>query len=540
LLPVPQHGGSAGRRARPTGDEGVKGSEALVQTLADSRVRACFANPGTSEMHTVYALDAVPELRGVLCLDEGVATGAADGYARMAGGPAATLLHLGPGLANGWANLHNARRARSPVVNVVGDHATYHRRYDAPLESDVDALAGAVSQWVRRPSRAGDVGIDAAEAVAAALGPPAGVATLILPANVAWDDGARPAGPIPPRPSCPVAAELIEQAAKTLRCGPAVVLLLGGAALREPALRAASRIAEGTGARLLTETHLARCQRGAGRPAVPPLAYFSELAEPQLAGADFLITAGARAPVAFFAYPGRPSSLVPPGCEVLSLGEPGQDIGAALGELAERVAPGVPPRLQPPTERRDDGDPGRPLDAGSVGALVAAALPAGAVVVEESITARTSLASATAGAPPHDWLSLVGGAIGEGLPLATGAAVAAPDRQVLCLEADGSAMYTITALWTQARHDLDVTTLILNNRSYAILQIEMNRIVSGRPGPQAFSMLDLSRPELDFVALAAGMGVEGMRASTAGELARALSRALSEHGPFLIDARLAA
>jgi acetolactate synthase-1/2/3 large subunit len=290
---------------------------------------------------------------------------------------------------------------------------------------------------------------------------------------------------------------------------------------------------------VLTETHVVRLQRGAGRPAFPALAYFSELAAPQLSGATHLITVDARSPVAFFAYPGRPSSLVPQGCAVLSLGEPDQDIAAALDELADRVAAGVAPCLQPLITPACDWEPDHPLDAEIVGSLVAAALPPGAVVVEESITARSSMERATVGAPPHDWLTLVGGAIGEGLPLATGAAVAAPDRKVLCLEADGSAMYNTPALWTQARHGLDVTTVIMNNRSYAILQVEMNRIVSQRPGPRAASLLDLAPPELNFAALAEAMGVESVRASTVDELARALTRGLGQPGPFLVDARFA-
>ncbi len=518
----------------------VNGAEALMRTLAECGIRACFANPGTSEVHAVHALDSVPELEGVLCLDESVVTGAADGYARMAERPAATLLHLGPGLANGWSNLHNARRARSPIVNVVGDHATYHRRYDAPLESDLDALAAAVSRWVRRPSRPADVGPDTAAAVAAALDPPGGVATLLLPADAAWGDGAVAGAPLPLRPLGPVPAELVDEVAAALRAGPATVLLLGGPALRQPGSCAASRIAEATGVRVLTETQVVRYERGAGRPSFPALGYFSELATPQLAGATRLVTAGSRAPVAFFAYPGRPSSFVPDGCAVLPLGAADQDVVAALEELAERLAPGVPARLQPPAEPAGQVDPDRPLDVAGVAAALAAALPPGAIVVDESVTARPVLAAGTVGAAPHDWLSLVGGAIGEGLPLATGAAFGAPGRKVVSLEADGSAMYTLSALWTQARHALDVTTVILSNASYAILHVEMQRIVAEPPGPRAATLFDLSHPELDFAALARGMGVEGVRAATAGELARALQRGLAEPGPLLIDARLSA
>ncbi|MFD1120798.1 thiamine pyrophosphate-binding protein, partial [Sphaerisporangium aureirubrum] len=177
----------------------MNGAQSLIRTLADAGVDVCFANPGTSEMHFVAALDTVPEMHGVLGLFEGVVTGAADGYARVAGRPAAALLHLGPGLGNGLANLHNARRARTPVVVVVGDHATYHKKYDAPLESDIEAVAGSLNGWVRRCAATGDVGADAAAAVAAAMDAPGRVATLVLPADLSWGEGERPARPVAPK-----------------------------------------------------------------------------------------------------------------------------------------------------------------------------------------------------------------------------------------------------------------------------------------------------------------------------------------------------
>jgi acetolactate synthase I/II/III large subunit len=516
----------------------MNGAQALVRTLSDCGVRTCFANPGTSEMHTVFALDTVDDFDSVLCLDEGVVTGAADGYARMAGGPAATLLHLGPGLANGWANLHNARRSHSPLVNVVGDHATYHKRFDAPLESDIDSLARAVSRWVRRPSRPSDVGPDAADAVAAACAPPGGVATLILPADASWEEGAAPGRPVPLSPCAAVPDEVVADVVALLKGGAPVAVLLGGGALKDRGLRAASRVAEATGARVFTETHTAHLQRGVGRPAFDALGYFAEAAAEQLAGVRHLVTVGCRVPVAFFAYPGRPSSLVPEGCSAVALGELGQDMVAALEEVAARVAPDVAPRLVASNSATlPSAD--EPLTPRAVGALLGAALPEGAVVVEESITARLGLAAGTVHAPPHDWLAHVGGAIGQGLPLATGAAVACPDRKVVCLEADGSAMYTIQALWTQARRNLDVTTVIMSNRAYAILQIEMHRIVAQPPGPRAASSLELSGPDLDFASIARGMGVHGIRAATAPELAGALSDGLAASGPCLIDARLA-
>jgi acetolactate synthase-1/2/3 large subunit len=511
----------------------MNGAQALLRTLTASGVTACFANPGTSEMHFVAALDVVPELRGVLCLFEGVATGAADGFGRMTGRPAVVLLHLGPGLGNGIANLHNARRANTPVIAVVGDHATYHKRFDAPLESDIGALAGAVSSWVRRPARSADVAADAADAIAAALTPPGHVATLILPADTSWSDDAIAAPPPAVRPPSPVADQTLAGAAAALRSGEPCVLLLGGTALRRPGLEAASRIVVGGHARVLGETFPARLERGAGIPPLERLAYLAEFAAAQLAGTRHLILAGARSPVSFFAYPGRPSSPVPDGCEVHVLAEAGDDVPGALTALADLVAPNVKPAPQQPGQLGlPDGD----LTAESAAAVIGALLPEAAIVCDEANTSGLWLPAATAGAPPHDWLALTGGAIGQGLPLASGAAVACPGRSVLCLEADGSAMYTISALWTHAREQLDITTVIFSNRRYAILGMELDRVGASGGGERARSLFDLSRPDIDFTALASGMGVPASRATTASELAEQLRRAFAEPGPHLIEA----
>jgi acetolactate synthase I/II/III large subunit len=511
----------------------MNGAQALIRTLVASGVDACFANPGTSEMHFVAAMDAVPEMRGVLCLFEGTVTGAADGYGRMRGRPAAALLHLGPGLANGLANLHNARRARTPLVAVVGDHATYHKRLDAPLESDIESLARPVSAWIRRSLRAEDVASDAADAVAAASAAPGGVATLILPADVSWTEAGEPAPPLPARPPHPVPADATGPAAKALRSGEPCVIFLGGAGLRRPAVEAASRIAAATGARLLGETFPARHERGAGIPAVDRLAYFAEFAAGQLAGTAHLILAGARSPVSFFAYPGLPGSLVPDGCQVHFLAEPGEDVAGALASLADLVAASAAPALQPA------GRPGVPdgeLTAETAAAVIGALLPEDAIVCDEAATSSLFLPGATAGTPPHDWLTLTGGAIGQGLPLAAGAAIACPGRPVIALEADGSAMYTISALWTHAREQLDITTVIFSNRAYAILGIELDRVGAVATGEAARSLLSLTRPALDFTALAAGLGVPASRATTAGEFAAQFRRALAEPGPHLIEA----
>ena len=509
----------------------VNGAQALINALVDGGVDVCFANPGTSEMHFVAALDAVPQMRGILTLFEGVATGAADGYARIADRPAAVLLHLGPGLGNGLANLHNARRARVPMVVVVGDHATYHKKYDAPLESDIEAVAGTVSGWLRRSD--GDVVADAAEAIAASQSG-GQVATLILPADISWTDGARAGHAAPAQPTASaVDADAVALTAKVLRSNEPAVILVGGDATRSAGLAAAARVAAATGARWYCEVFPARLERGAGVPAVDRIAYFAEAVAAQLDGAKHLILAGAASPVSFFAYPGKASDLVPEGCQVHVLaGHAGA--AAALTALADEVAPGTTAAVAAPSRPQL---PTGALTAASVADVVGALLPERAIVVDESNTSGVPLAAATAGAPAHDLLTLTGGAIGFGIPSAVGAAVAAPDRPVLCLESDGSAMYTISGLWTQARENLDVTTVIYNNAAYDILRIELQRVGAGSaPGPKALDLLDLSRPNMDFVKIAEGMGVPARRVSTAEEFADALRAAFAEPGPHLIDA----
>jgi len=516
----------------------VNGAQALIRTLVRTGVDTCFANPGTSEMHFVASLDAVPEMHGVLTLFEGVATGAADGYARVTGRPAATLLHLGPGLGNGIANLHNARRAHSPVVNIVGDHATYHKRFDAPLESDIESLARPVSGWYRMSLRPEDVAADACDAVVASLGPPGRVATLVLPADVGWSEAASDPVPVP-RPPWPARAssEAIADAAKALTSGEPAALLVGGSACKERALVAANRAATATGAKLLGETFPALLDRGAGLPPLERLGYFAEFVEAQLGGVRHLVLAGAAAPVSFFAYPGRASSLVPDGCEVHELGDGSCDLPAALEELADAV--GAPSTTGPVAQPGRPDAPSGPLTLESLATAVGATLPDHAVVVDESNTSGLFIAGATAGCPRHQWLTLTGGAIGQGLPAATGAAIGAPGRPVVCLQADGSAMYTMQALWTQAHESLDVTTLLLSNRSYAILNLELGR-VGAESGPRARAMLDLSGPELDFVAIASGMGVPATRVEDAEALVAALTRSFAGGGPSLIEVVLPA
>ena len=511
----------------------MNGAEAVLRTLAGSGVSLCLANPGTSEMHMVAALDEVPQMRAVLCLFEGVATGAADGYGRMAGRPRRCCCTWGRGWRTAWPTCTTRggpgpRCWRSSGITPRTTSGSTRRWSPTSRRSP-----GRVSGWVRRCARSADAAADVAEAAAAAMSPPGQVATVILPADVSWSPGAEPAAALPVPPRAPVAGAVIDTAAAVLRGGEPSVILLGGAGMHRPALAAASRISQATGARLLAETFPARHERGAGIPPVERLAYLAEMAAAQLDGARHLILAGARAPVSFFAYPGKLSSLVPDGCHVHTLAGPGDDIAGALAALADLTAPGVVPAPQQP-ER--PGLPDGDLTGHSAAAVIGALLPEHAIVCDEANTSGVALPAATAGAPPHDWLTLTGGAIGQGLPLAAGAALACPERPVLALEADGSAMYTISALWTHAREQLDITTVIFSNRSYAILNMELDRTGAPAASQSARSLLDLSRPGLSFTALAEGMGVPASRAQTAPEFAAQLRRALAEPGPHLIEA----
>jgi acetolactate synthase-1/2/3 large subunit len=510
------------------------GAQTLMSTLVNGGVTTCFANPGTSEMHFVAALDSAPRMRAVLALFEGVATGAADGFARMADKPAATLLHLGPGLGNGVANLHNARKGKVPVVNIVGDHATYHTRYDAQLQSDIETLARNVSTWVRTSKSPQELAADTAEAIAAAVGPPGQVATLILPADVSWGEGAEPAE-VPPPSALPVAsAEVVDGVAKALRGGRGTAMLLGGRALREPALLAAAQVAATTGTMVYAEVFPTRLERGAGVAPIERLAYFAELASVQLSGLKHLVLVDAKAPVSFFAYPGKKSYLVPDNCEVHELAGPGADPVGSLQALVDALDAGrARPILQEPT--RPECPTGE-LSADKVCQAIGAVLPEGAIISDEAQTSGVTLAAHTAGAPRHDVLTLTGGAIGQGLPVAVGAAVACPGRPVFALQGDGSAMYTFQSLWTMAREQLNVTVVIFNNRSYAILNIELERVGAQGGGAKAKSQLDLAGPDLDFVALGQGMGVPSVRVETCEKLTAELERAVAEPGPHLIEA----
>ena len=521
----------------PTSPHPRTGADLLCETLLAHGVDHCFANPGTSEMHFVAALDRQPRLRCVLGLSEGVVTGAADGYARMAERPACTLLHTGPGLANGLANLHNAKRAGSPVVNVVGDHATYHLEHDAPLTTDIESLARPMSHWVARSPSAAGLGEAAAEAVRQARTPPGRIATLILPADHAWSACATavPAAPPPPSAPLPQPASLA-MAAAALKRGPGTVLLLAGRALRAEGLELAARIAAATGARLLAQQANARVERGLGRVMIDRVPYVVDRALAMLKETSSAVLVGAKAPVGFFAYPGKPGSMLPPGCEVVTAAHPDEDGLEALRELAARVGAATAAAQPMIATRRELPLPGGALTAAAVAQAVVALLPDGAIVCDESVSSGREFFPMSWHAAPHDYLQITGGAIGQGIPLATGAAIGAPGRKVVALQADGSAMYTLAGLWTQARERLNVVTVIFANRRYAILHGEYAQVGAGAPGVNARRLFDLEDPAPDWVALARGMGVAAERAETAERFNAVLAAALAQEQPFLIEA----
>ena len=515
----------------------MNGAESLVRTLVAGGVDVCFTNPGTSEMHFVAALDKVDGMRCILCLFEGGATGAADGYARMAEKPASTLLHLGPGLGNGIANLHNAKRAQTPMVNIVGEHATYHRAYDAPLTSDIEGLARPVSGWVRTAMDSRAVAADGAAAIAAARTPPGQVATLILPADTAWNPGG-PVAAVPPVASEePVDAATTDAVARILRSGEPTLIVLGGKALRAETLTLAGRIAAKTGARLMAPTSNPRMARGAGRVAVDRVPYPVDQALGILKDFRHVILVSAKQPIAFFGYPGKPSVLTAPGCDIQTLAAAHQDVSAALAALADAVGAARTAAL-PSQAVRPSVPSGGTITPEAIAALLGSLIPENAIVCDESVTTGRGFFPQTRAAPPHDWLQLTGGAIGLGIPLATGAAVACPDRKVINLEADGSGMYTLQSLWTQARYGLNVLTLIWANRSYAILRGELASVGAQNPGRKALDMLSLGNPDLNWVELAKGLGVDGRRAVTIDELVGAFRAGLAAQGPFLVEVML--
>ena len=513
----------------------MTGAESLIRTLIVSGVEVCFANPGTTELQLVIALDRLETMRCILGMAETVVTGCADGYARMAGKPAMTLLHCGPGFANGIANVHNARRANTPMVNIVGDQATFHRPFDPPLTADTEGLARSVSHWVRTSSLASQVASDAAAAVQAAASPPGQIATLIVPGDVLWGEASGPALPLPVAPRPQVAQEVVRGAANILRSSEPTMMLLNGQALCEAGLAAAYRIAHATGAMLRGPTHVPRMARGRGRVPVDRVPYVVDTALQLFAGFKHVILVGAKPPVGFFAYPGKPSLMAPEGCAIHLLARPEQDAVAALQWLADEIgAPrNVPIEEEGPKPTIATG----PFDSEAFGMTLAALLPENAIVCDDAVTSGRAVFPATFNAPPHDWVQSTGGAIGHGFPCATGAAVACPDRKVVCLQADGAGMYTLQALWTQAREKLDVVDVVFANRVYKILYGEL-RATGATPGRASDTLFDLGRPDLDWVGLARGMGVEAVRVENLETFADTFRAACGRRGPFLIEFRI--
>ena len=512
----------------------MNGAECLIQTLVAAGIDHCLMNPGTSEMQFVAALDQVPGMRAVPCLFEGVCAGAADGYARMTRRPAATLLHLGPGLANALSNLHNARKARSAVVNLVGEHSTAHLRCDAPLTADIEGIARPVSGWVRTVRAAGDIGADAAEAVAAAQCPPGQVATLIVPADFSWSPSGPPGTPKAPARCQAPPAEAVREAARRLRAGK-TALVMSGSALFGRGLGAAGRIAEATGAPVFASRYAARVECGGSGFQARRIAYFPEPAEAMLAGLESIVLVEAQPPVSFFGYPGRRSFLAPESCAFHLLAREEEDGAAGLEALAEELGARRPPTLTPAPQPEQPPDD-TPLSADAIGRIIAVLLPEGSIVSDEMVSSAEAVSRRLASAARHDHLPVTGGSIGQGLPVALGAALACPLRKVVALEADGSGLYTPQALWTMAREQLDVVIVIFANRRYAILEIELLRTGATEMGPVAAGVIGIGNPDPDWVKLGEGLGVPAYRAATAGEFRRHFAAAMAERGPRLIEA----
>ena len=519
----------------------MNGAQSLFKALTDAGLDTCFANPGTSEMQLVYEMGRTDSVRPILCLQESVVTGAADGYARMAGKPAFTLLHVGSGFANGIANLHNAGRANTPIINIVGANATYHQPNFPEHElisGRITDIAGPVSHWTREARSAAELGALGAEAVRHAMTGCGRISTLVAPTNCHWDPA-----PAPPVASAPVARPAVAQAAiaeaaSQLGNGRRTGLLLGAHALHDEALELAGRIAAATGAQLLGETFPARLARGEGRVQVQLVPYFLEMATPFLAEYEQLILVGAQPPVSTFAYQNAVTHKASPDCELWTLASPDQDLCGALQALAEAVgagdaAPARQPRVEPPA-------PTGPLASGAIGQSVARLLPENAILVDESATAGLELYANSMGARKHEYLyAIPGGAIGNGLPAALGASIACPERKVVALQADGSGMYTNQALWSMARENCDITVVVLKNDAYAVLNVELARVREGDPTPGMLSMLELDRPSIDWVKLAEGMGVPAVAVASAEDFDAQFARAMAESGPRLIEASIA-
>ncbi|MDA0764383.1 MAG: acetolactate synthase large subunit [Proteobacteria bacterium] len=512
----------------------MNGAESLVRTLLKGNVNVCFTNPGTSEMHFVAALDTNHDMRSILCLFEGGATGAADGYYRMKRSPASTLLHLGPGLANGLANLHNAKKANSGIVNIVGEHAIDHIKLNAPLTSDIEGIARPVSHWVKTSLSSKDIAKDGAEAIAVSMTAPGQIATLILPGDTAWNEGGSEVN-VNIEPSLNnVSSQEIELAAKKLKKSKKPMILIGGNALEESNFLNIAKIAEKIGCPIMTDWFNARIDKGQGRINALRIPYVVDKAVSGLKEFDTILIIGAKKPVAFFAYPNKPGILTQESTEFIELAELSDDITEVINSLvdifdANKIVPST--ISQPHLPEIPKGQ----INTTTMGMVLGALIPENAIVVDESVTTGREFFAQTAGSRPHTWLNNCGGSIGFGLPLATGAAVACPDRKVIALEGDGSAMYTVQSLWTMARENLDITVLIFANQSYKILQGELTNVGVLNPGKAALEMLSLTNPSLNWVSLSKGLGVDAVRVENLESLVESFKYGLKQKGPYLIE-----
>ena len=512
----------------------MNSADALLKTLIANGLEVVFANPGTSEMHLVAAIDHHPEIRPVLGLFEGVVSGAADGYARMSGKAAANLLHLGPGLGNAFANIHNAKKARTPMLNIVGDHATYHLKYDAPLTSDLDGLAKASSDWVGRSKSPDDLSDLGAKAWQAAHTYPGQIATMLVPADSAWGETEKLCKELVSEGPLDIDNSLLTDAYNVLSSEKNTMLFIGGDCLDEESVTLAGKIATKTGCRLATDTFVIRHRRGTGLTKVEPIPYFAEMAEEHLRGVESIVFIGTKPPVSFFAYPGKKSYLSPENAELIELATPYQDGKSALYQLSEMLKTDKIDKSLIPDGIIDvptNGD----LNASNLGPLFASLLPEDTVVCDEAATSGFFVTPHAWNSKPLDWLALTGGSIGQGLPLATGAAIAVPERPVICLHGDGGAMYTVQSLWTQAREGLNITNVIFSNKAYAILQVELERVGALETGDRAKSMFSLDNPEINWVSLSKSMGVPANRTTTVEQFSKAFSDGLNSEGPSLIE-----
>ena len=518
----------------------MNGAQSLFKALTDAGLDTCFANPGTSEMQLVYEMGRSDAVRPVLCLQENVVTGAADGYARMAGKPAFTLLHVGSGFANGIANLHNAGRANTPMVNIVGANASYHQPNFPEHEfigGKITDIARSVSHWTREAKSATELAMLGAEAARYATTGTGKICTLVAPTNCHWDPA--PGAPvISGAISTPgVSPDTVAALVTRLKSGARTGVMLGTHALHNEGLELAGRIAANTGADLLAETFPARMARGDGRVQVQLVPYFLEMAQHFFAQYEQIILIGALPPVSTFAYQGSPMHKTPPGCEVWTFASPDHDVMAALEDLVQALDAGAtePARVQ----RLEPASPAGELTPKAIGHSVSLLMPEGAVLVDEGATAGLELFAETVTARPHDYLySIPGAAIGGGLPVALGAAIACPDRKVVALQADGSGMYTNQALWSMVRENCDITVVILKNDAYAVLNVELARVREGDATAKMQSMLEIDRPSIDWVHIAKGMGVSAVAAATAEEFHAAFAEAMQQTGPRLIEATI--